>query len=211
MYPLLTAARFHDWKTVMAATEPTEDLPISRGLRHYARGVAFAADGDVDSATAERNSLDRIIASLPMESRYGNSPAKEVLSVGVSIVDARIAQQKGDLAEAAADLGVAVAMQDKLAYNEPADWHYPVRESLGAALLKVGQGQRGRGGVPRRSQEEPARRPLAVRAGESLEAQGKTDEAMLVRQEFDDAWRTAEIEPNSTPCNSQPFNFESRL
>ena len=31
---------------------------------------------------------------------------------------------------------------------------------------------------------------------EALEAQGKTDGAMLVRQEFNDAWRTAEIEPN---------------
>ena len=53
MYPLMTAARFHDWKTVMAAKEPAEDLPISRGLRHYARGVAFAAHGD---STARRRS-----------------------------------------------------------------------------------------------------------------------------------------------------------
>ena len=31
---------------------------------------------------------------------------------------------------------------------------------------------------------------------QALESQGKTDEAMLVRQQFDDAWRTAEIEPD---------------
>jgi hypothetical protein len=30
----------------------------------------------------------------------------------------------------------------------------------------------------------------------TFEAQGKADEAMLVRQEFNDAWRTAEIEPD---------------
>jgi len=114
---------------VLAAAEPAEDLPISRGLRHYARGVAFAAQGDTKNATAERDSLNRIIAKLPMESRYGNSPAKEVLGVGAAIVDARIALQRGDEAEAVSDFGVAVAMQDKLAYNEPADWHYPVREA----------------------------------------------------------------------------------
>ena len=196
MYPLLTAARFHDWKTVMAAKEPAEDLPISRGLRHYARGVAFVANGDVDSATTERSSLDKIIASLPMESRYGNSPAKEVLSVGLSIVDARIAQQKGDLDKAAADLGAAVAMQDKLAYNEPADWHYPVRESLGAALLKVGKASEAEAVFRDDLKKNPRGGRSLFGLAESLEAQGKADEAMLVRQEFNDAWRTAEIEPN---------------
>ena len=96
MYPLLTATRFHDWKTVMAAKEPAEDLPISRGLRHYARGVAFAADGDVEErdggaqepgqdhrdpadgeplrqlagqGSAERRPLDRRCAHRPTEGR----------------------------------------------------------------------------------------------------------------------------------------------
>ncbi|HJR21955.1 MAG TPA: tetratricopeptide repeat protein [Dongiaceae bacterium] len=196
MYPLLTAARFHDWKTVLAAKEPAKDLPISRGLRHYARGVAFAADGDVDSATAERNGLEKIIASLPMESRYGNSPAKEVLSVGLSVVDARIAQQKGDLEKAVAALTAAVAIQDKLAYNEPADWHYPVRESLGAALLKAGKASEAEAVFRDDLKKNPRGGRSLFGLAETLEAQGKTDEAMLVRQEFNDAWRTAEIEPN---------------
>jgi tetratricopeptide (TPR) repeat protein len=196
MYPLLTAARFHDWKTVMAAKEPAEDLPISRGLRHYARGAALAADGNVEGATSERNSLEKIIASLPMESGYGNSPAKEVLSVGLSIVDARIAQQKGDLAKAVADLTAAVAMQDKLAYNEPADWHYPVRESLGAALLKAGKASEAEAVFRDDLKKNPRGGRSLFGLAETLEAQGKADEAMLVRQEFNDAWRTAEIEPN---------------
>jgi tetratricopeptide (TPR) repeat protein len=195
MYPLLTAARFHDWKTVMAAKEPAEDLPISRGLRHYARGAAFAANGDLDSATTERNRLEKIIATLPTESRYGNSPAKEVLSVGLSIVDARIAQQKGDLEKVVADLSAAVVMQDKLAYNEPADWHYPVRESLGAALLKAGKAVEAEAVFRADLKKNPRGGRSLFGLAETLEAQGKADEAMLVRQEFNDAWRTAEIEP----------------
>lgn len=196
MYPLLTAVRFHDWKTVLAAKEPAEDLPISRGLRHYARGAAFAAQGDTKEAMAERESLAKIIASLPMESRYGNSPAKEVLSVGLAIVDARIAARTGDLRKAASDLGVAVAMQDKLAYNEPADWHYPVRESLGAALLKLGKADEAEAVFRADLRKNPRSGRSLFGLVEALRAQGKSDEAMLVHQEFDDAWRTAEIEPN---------------
>jgi hypothetical protein len=32
----------------------------------------------------------------------------------------------------------AVAVQDSLKYDEPPDWFYPVRESLGAVLLLNG-------------------------------------------------------------------------
>jgi tetratricopeptide (TPR) repeat protein len=196
MYPLLTAVRFHDWKTVLAAKEPAEDLPISRGLRHYARGVAFAASGDRKSAAAERESLAKIAASLPMESRYGNSPAKEVLNTGLAIVDARIAAQKGDLEKAVSDLEIAVAMQDKLAYNEPADWHYPVRESLGAALLKIDRAADAEAVFRADLRKNPRSGRSLFGLVEALTVQGKTDEAMLVRQELNDAWRTAEIEPN---------------
>ena len=31
-----------------------------------------------------------------------------------------------------------MAIQEPLNYDEPADWYYPVRESLGAALLAAG-------------------------------------------------------------------------
>jgi tetratricopeptide (TPR) repeat protein len=196
MYPLLTAVRFHDWKTALAAAEPAEDLPISRGLRHYARGVAFAAQGDARKATAERDSLNRIIARLPMESRYGNSPAKEVLGIGAAIVDARIALRHDDVDKAIDAFGVAVAMQDKLAYNEPADWHYPVRESLGAALLKSGRAADSEVVFRADLQKNPRSGRSLFGLFQALEAQGKADEAMLVRQEFDEAWRTAEIEPD---------------
>ncbi len=195
MYPLLTAVRFHDWKTVLAATEPAQDLPISRGLRNYARGVAFAVTGDVERAMAERETLSTIIDTLPTESRYGNSPAKEVLGVGLAIVDARIATEKGDLKKAASDLGVAVAMQDRLAYNEPADWHYPVRESLGAALVLAGRAQEAEAVFRADLKKNPRGGRSLFGLVQALQAQGKTDEAILVRQEFDDAWRTAEVTP----------------
>jgi len=193
MYPLLTAVRFHDWETVLAAPEPAKDLPISRGLRHYARGAAFAAKSDVEQAAAERESLSQIIASLPMESRYGNSPAKEVLGVGLAIVDARIAVEQGDLEKAVSDLGVAVAMQDRLAYNEPADWHYPVRESLGAALLLAGRASEAEAVFRADLKKNPRGGRSLFGLVQALQAEGKTDEAILVRQEFDDAWRTAEV------------------
>ena len=100
------------------------------------------------------------------------------------------------MAKAVSDLGVAVAMQDKLAYNEPADWHYPVRESLGAALLKSGRAADAEVVFRADLKKNPRSGRSLFGLFQALEAQGKADEAMLVRQEFDDTWRTAEIEPD---------------
>ena len=46
-YPLFVALRFADWPTVLAAGRPHDDLPVSNGFWHYARGVASAAAGDL--------------------------------------------------------------------------------------------------------------------------------------------------------------------
>lgn len=194
MYPLLTAVRFRDWDTVLAAAEPGVDLPISRGLRQYAVSVAFAAQSNVAKASQARDSLARILATLPAESRYGNSPAKEVLGVGLAILDARIAQAKGELDKAVSDFQLAVAMQDKLAYNEPADWHYPVRESLGAALLLAGRVAEAEATFRADLAVNPRNGRSLFGLAKALDARGRVDEAGLIRQEFDDAWRTAEFD-----------------
>ena len=138
------------------------------------------------------------IEAAPERLRTKLAPARELcVSRGTAaIVDARIALQRGDVAKAVSDLGVAVAMQDKLAYNEPADWHYPARESLGAALLKSGRAADAEAVFRADLQKNPRSGRSLFGLSQALEAQGKTDEAMLVRQEFDDAWRTAEIEPD---------------
>jgi tetratricopeptide (TPR) repeat protein len=38
----------------------------------------------------------------------------------------------------------AVAIEDRLAYMEPPFWYYPVRQSLGAALLAAGEADEAR-------------------------------------------------------------------
>jgi len=43
-----------------------------------------------------------------------------------------------DTEAAIGKLQEAVAIQDTLKYGEPPDWFFPVRESLGAALLMKG-------------------------------------------------------------------------
>ena len=67
-----------------------------------------------------------------------NNRAKDIMKIAENVVGAKIAMAKKDDARAIAMLREAVAIQDKLNYGEPPDWFFPVRESLGALLLKNG-------------------------------------------------------------------------
>ena len=58
--------------------------------------------------------------------------------MAAKVVEARIAEAAKDPV-ALVLWQEAVALEDQLAYSEPADWFYPVRHYHGAALLDAGQ------------------------------------------------------------------------
>ena len=62
-----------------------------------------------------------------------------MLQIAREVLTGRIAQAKGDLPAAIAAFERAAVLQEGLAYMEPPYWYYPVRQSLGAALLTAGR------------------------------------------------------------------------
>ncbi len=62
-----------------------------------------------------------------------------MLKLAQSVVEARIAQAKGDSKTAIDRFREAAEVQDALRYTEPPFWYYPVRQSLAAALLQAGR------------------------------------------------------------------------
>jgi hypothetical protein len=85
----------------------------------------------------------------------------------------------------------AVAVQDGLKYDEPQDWFYPVRESLGAALLMSGD-QAGAEQTFRDDLERNPRNPRSLFGLEqALKAQGRAYDATFVRKQLDASWKGA--------------------
>ena len=48
--PLLSYVRFGKWDEILAAPEPDAEFKFSQGIRHYARGIAFANTGELEAA-----------------------------------------------------------------------------------------------------------------------------------------------------------------
>jgi tetratricopeptide (TPR) repeat protein len=137
--PYFAHAQFSDPSTVLSLRDPGNGLPYVKAMWHYARGVAFAAQGNPDAATGESAAILALEQSADFGGlEAGGIPAKQVLRVARHVVDARTAQAQGDLGQAVAELDLAVALEDQLAYMEPPFWYYPLRQSLGATKLMAG-------------------------------------------------------------------------
>jgi tetratricopeptide (TPR) repeat protein len=192
-YPMFVALRFSDWPTVLNMTKPGADLPISNGLWHYARGVAFIQTGEVEKAKNERGELAKVRQTITESNRYGLNAGSLILDIALAVLDGRVAGAEGDRKSAIRHFEAAVALQDTVAYNEPADWYYPVRESLGAMLLLDGQAAKAEEVF--RADLKKTRRNARSLFGlwHALLAQGKNTDAELVKRMFEKEWRDSEV------------------
>jgi tetratricopeptide (TPR) repeat protein len=191
--PLEIMVRFHRWNDILAEPRPDPAFAISDGTWHFARALAAANEGKLDQARAELASLQ---SATPAMSKISTNPvgprnAAVIPQIMVHLVEAHIARQQKQTGPAINHLRRAVALQDSLDYDEPPDWLYPMREPLGAALLKAGKAAESESVF----REDLKRNPNNARSffglAESLKAQGKTaDEA--ARQQFEKAWKKAD-------------------
>src|SRR6202008_2857953 len=118
-----------------------------------------------------------------------NNKTKDVLKIARDVLGAKIALARKDNASAIAQLQEAVTMQDSLKYNEPEDWFFPVRESLGAALLMNGDAA----GAEKVFREDLDRHPRNPRSlwglRQALLAQKRDYDAGFVQKQFEASWK----------------------
>jgi len=117
-----------------------------------------------------------------------------IYHIASDVLGARIAAAKGDKEAAISSLRDAVANQDQLLYDEPSDWYYPVRESLGGMLLQSGDVK----GAEQVFRDDLAQNPRNPRSlfglGEALSRQNRVYDASWVKRQFEAAWQGADID-----------------
>ncbi len=186
--PIQVQLRFHRWDEILNTSAPDLTLPLSRAFRHYGRALAFWGKGMTEDAARERRAFESVRKEIPADAIYAYNTVEKVLGVAAAVLEARLA----DDPEAAIEhWRRGVTLEDGLAYGEPPDWYYPVRESLGAALLRAGR--------PAQAEQvfrEDLRRNRRNGRSlfglvQSLKAQGKSADAEWVRIEFERAWKGA--------------------
>jgi len=194
--PIAVDVRFHKWDEILKIPKPDPEMKIVTVLWHFARGMALAAKGSVNEADAEyqvvsdaeKNTPEDAVFAMPVYNK-----AKDVWKIARDVLGAKIALTKKDKAGTVALLQSAVAAQDTLKYAEPEDWFFPVRESLGGALLMNGDSAAAEK-VFREDLDRHPRNPRSLFGLEqALKAQKRDYDAGFVEKQFRESWNGGNI------------------
>jgi hypothetical protein len=189
--------RFERWADILGLPPPKADPiePMRLAIWHFARGMAFAGTGNLRASSRERNEMHVAADSLHLAAMAGsNNSSDALLRLADRVLAAKTADARHNLTLAISLLHGAVRAQDEFIYIEPPDWYYPVRESLGGALLRAGHPAE----AAQVFRDDLARNPGNPRSlfglAKSLASRGDVEGAKRVQHQFEDAWRDADVQ-----------------
>jgi tetratricopeptide (TPR) repeat protein len=157
-------------------------------MAYYARGVAHAAKGEWAKAHAALDTVTAIDAATPE-----GAEGKISLSIAVHALSGEIATRRGDLAAGIAHFREAAKIEDRGLYFEPPKWYYPIRHSLGAALVKAGQPAEAEKVYREDLRRFPENGWSLFGLAQALRAQGKKNEAAAAEVRLHRAWADTDV------------------
>ncbi len=190
---------FAKWDEILELKPKHTGTPYLDGIWSYVKGSAYLAKGKKEQASQELTKLKQII-NLPDVDKYraGATPVSRVLKAAAYGLEGEIFLAGGKYSEAIEAFTLAVALEDQNNYTEPPDWPHPMRLYLGSALIAAKKFKEA---------EKVYRRDLDWNKNngwslfglqQSLQLQGKTEEAETIYKEFLLAWQRADIELKSS-------------
>ncbi|GIK05516.1 hypothetical protein Aspvir_009629 [Aspergillus viridinutans] len=132
--------RFGMWEVLKQIELPNDSelYRVTTATTHYAKGVAYAATGDVDGALEQRELFQQTCALVPETRRAYNSKCTQTLAVAAAMLDGEIEYRRQNYATAFEHLRKSIELDDKLPYSEPWSWMQPSRHAYAALLLEQG-------------------------------------------------------------------------
>jgi tetratricopeptide (TPR) repeat protein len=186
--------RFAKWDDVLAAPAPPSQLALTTTMWHYARGVALAGKGDAAGARTAQQAFADAAAKIPGETPVGVlNTAGQMFAVARPLLAGRIAAAEGNHAAAVDHYKAAVDAEDLLVYDEPPTWYYPVRETLGAALIAAGRPADAEQIFRADLKYNPKNGRSLFGLWKAIEAQGRTADAARAAAEYRRVWSVADV------------------
>jgi len=190
--PMAVEIRFHHWNEILKMPAPDPAMKTATVFWHFGRGLALTGTGKMDEAEAEYKVVSEAEAATPPDVIFQmpiNNKSKDILKIAEDVLGAKIAMAKKDTNGAISLLRQAVAIQDTLKYGEPPDWFFPVRESLGGALLMTGDATAAEK-VFREDLDRNPRNPRSLWGLRQALLQQKRDyDAGFVQKQFEASWK----------------------
>jgi tetratricopeptide (TPR) repeat protein len=142
MTPVLVNIRFGHWADLLSMSRPASALTYANILYRLGRGMALAHERKLPDAAVELDSLRQLmkdsVLSMPVTPF---SPAIDGAIIAENLLAGSIALANNRKEEAIEKFKKAVAVEEKMVYNEPRDWMLNPKHYLGNAYLVAGKWQ----------------------------------------------------------------------
>jgi tetratricopeptide (TPR) repeat protein len=198
--PLYAQVRFGRWDAILNRPKPADDLIYPTAVWHYARALAFIRTDQLDRAEQALSRLQALTnhPKLDEVTVWDINSTADITQIASKVVAGELAAAREDYGTAIQHLEEGARLEDNLNYDEPPTWHHPVRQTLGAVLLKAGRPAE----AEQAYREDLARFPdngwSLYGLARSLRAQGQPEAATVVEQRFQDAWQYADVTLSSS-------------
>jgi tetratricopeptide (TPR) repeat protein len=187
--PFTAAAQFGNPGLILGMAEPDARLPYARAIRHYARALARAQQRDGTGFEAEIAAMNAFKGDEGLAAMVAQGvPAPDLLQLAEHVARGRLNYARGDFAAAIEQYRKAAAIEATVPYTEPSYWYFPVRQSLGAALLAAGQTEAASEAFRGALLQAPKNAWALYGLAQSETKLGHGAEAAAARRAFKDAW-----------------------
>lgn len=187
--PYFAMAQFAAPAEILALPAPDARLAYAMGMHHYARAVAQAERKDRAGFNRELAAMAAIKTSPAMADMVAQGmPAPDLLTLADHVARGRFAATSGRYGEAAQHYRQAIAIEQRIPYQEPPYWYFPVSQSLGAALYRDRRYAEASAAFRAALVQTPNNAWALYGLSQAEEAQGHAAEAAAARQAFGRAW-----------------------
>ena len=131
--------------------------------------------------------------SLKANVTFSTNTGYAILRIAPEVVAGELAAKRKEWDAATMHLERAVRYEDALVYQEPPDWHMPVRLNLGAVLLEAGRADEAEAVFWEDLRKNPGTGWALAGLLQALQAQKKDADAAQIRQRLDKAWKDADV------------------
>lgn len=216
--------RFGMWEEIKKL-EPLEDKQlycVTNVMRHYGKGIAYAATTQLEEADRERELFKDASKLVPPTRLDFPNKIIDILEVASAMLDGEIEYRRGDYDTAFRRLRDAISLEDQLPFAEPWGWMLPARHAYAALSLeqdKVEQAAQayaedlGLSQTLYRSHQHPNNVWALHGYHECLELLGRHAEANIIKKQLSLALAEADVEITSscfcrlgkiTSCKGKP-------
>ena len=184
--PYLTKIQFKFWSEILKEPPPAENLTYQKGIWHYARGMAFLHLENIERAEEEKQLLEQ-----SQKQRKG----LRRLNIASEILEATIAEHKGDEVSMIEHWQRAVALEEEIQHDAPFIWYFQAKNGLANALFKAERLDEAEIAYLEALKQYPENGRSLFGLQQTLSLQGRDQEASDVELRFEKAWLESDVIP----------------